>query len=170
MGRLATLLQWHYQDGITNAERQRDQIHDLYQNNRNPFVDRPELVWAVFGGGNNNSRLYVGSLNPPSGASAANVNLRVIKGASTWGSSNVTLNKVGVHPTTLDITASGSATTTAAGPEQTIDYNSVTRLIGDAQRLDRRPVGTITGTVTIDNTDITSGGTGMGRMATTRSR
>jgi endonuclease I len=49
MGRLTTLLHWHYADPVDDAERLRnDLIYDLYQGNRNPFVDHPEWVGAVF--------------------------------------------------------------------------------------------------------------------------
>jgi endonuclease I len=49
-GNLTTLLQWHLDDPVSNEERRRnDLIHDNYQSNRNPFVDRPEFVAKVFG-------------------------------------------------------------------------------------------------------------------------
>ena len=49
-GNLATLLQWHLDDPVSTEERRRnDLIHDRYQGNRNPFVDRPEFVAKVFG-------------------------------------------------------------------------------------------------------------------------
>ena len=49
MGSLRTLLAWHLADPVVDRERQRnDVIHDLYQRNRNPFVDHPEWVWLVF--------------------------------------------------------------------------------------------------------------------------
>ena len=49
-GNLATLLQWHLDDPVSVAERRRnDLIHDNYQGNRNPFVDRPEFVAKIFG-------------------------------------------------------------------------------------------------------------------------
>jgi endonuclease I len=49
-GNLTTLLQWHLDDPVSNEERRRnDLIHDNYQNNRNPFVDRPEFVAKIFG-------------------------------------------------------------------------------------------------------------------------
>ena len=49
MGRLTTLIKWHLADPVDDAERRRnDLIYDLYQQNRNPFVDRPEWVEAVF--------------------------------------------------------------------------------------------------------------------------
>jgi endonuclease I len=49
MGRLTTLLKWHAVDPVDVAERLRnDLIFTRYQQNRNPFVDRPEWVHAVF--------------------------------------------------------------------------------------------------------------------------
>ena len=52
MGRLTTLLQWHSQDPVDEREHRRnDLIYVYYQHNRNPFVDRPEWVRAVFNPG-----------------------------------------------------------------------------------------------------------------------
>ena len=49
-GNLTTLLQWHLDDPVSTEERRRnDLIHDRYQGNRNPFVDRPEFVAKIFG-------------------------------------------------------------------------------------------------------------------------
>lgn len=49
MGRLTTLLLWHQQDPVDDAERLRnDLIFELYQKNRNPFVDNPECVQEIF--------------------------------------------------------------------------------------------------------------------------
>lgn len=50
IGRLSALLQWHAQDPPDAAERNRNQlIYASYQHNRNPFIDHPEWVAAVFG-------------------------------------------------------------------------------------------------------------------------
>ncbi|MGC4119914.1 MAG: endonuclease [Myxococcales bacterium] len=50
MGRLSTLLRWHQQDPPDDAERARnDLIFREYQRNRNPFVDHPEWVQAIWG-------------------------------------------------------------------------------------------------------------------------
>jgi serine protease len=49
MGRVGTLLAWHYADPVSDAERLRNErIYTLYQHNRNPFVDHPEWVNHVF--------------------------------------------------------------------------------------------------------------------------
>ena len=49
MGRLSTLLLWHFLDPLSPAERARAEGAFGYQHNRNPFVDRPEWVEAVYG-------------------------------------------------------------------------------------------------------------------------
>jgi hypothetical protein len=52
MPKLDTLLQWHAADPPDAAERARnDRIFTDYQHNRNPFIDHPEWVAAIWGGG-----------------------------------------------------------------------------------------------------------------------
>lgn len=49
MGRLSTLLLWHQNDPVAAAEQLRnDLVFDIYQGNRNPFVDHPEWVALIF--------------------------------------------------------------------------------------------------------------------------
>jgi len=49
MGRLVTLLIWHELDAVDDAERLRNEkVFQLYQHNRNPFVDHPEWVREIF--------------------------------------------------------------------------------------------------------------------------
>jgi len=49
MGRLTPLILWHLQDPVDDAERLRnDSIYNLFQTNRNPFVDHPEWVLDIF--------------------------------------------------------------------------------------------------------------------------
>jgi len=48
-GKLSTLLQWHEADPPDDQERLRnDLIHEKYQGNRNPYIDRPEYAELVF--------------------------------------------------------------------------------------------------------------------------
>jgi endonuclease I len=50
MGNLNTLLRWHQEEPVTEAERRRnDLIFSDYQRNRNPFVDQPEWVAMIWG-------------------------------------------------------------------------------------------------------------------------
>ena len=49
-GKLETLLEWHIADPVDAAERVRnDLVYSDYQKNRNPFVDHPEWVVAIYG-------------------------------------------------------------------------------------------------------------------------
>ncbi|MBL9211419.1 MAG: endonuclease [Opitutaceae bacterium] len=50
MGNLNTLLRWHAQEPVTDAERRRnDLVFSDYQRNRNPFIDQPEWVQLIWG-------------------------------------------------------------------------------------------------------------------------
>lgn len=48
-GRLSDLLRWHASSAVADWERARNDAVCAAQGNRNPFVDRPELVTRVFG-------------------------------------------------------------------------------------------------------------------------
>jgi hypothetical protein len=52
LGVLSTLLQWHQDDPVDDAESARNNtIYTSYQNNRNPFIDHPEFVNYIWGSG-----------------------------------------------------------------------------------------------------------------------
>ncbi len=48
MGMLVTLLQWNLDDPVDDKERNRNDVVYAYQGNRNPFIDHPEWVEAIF--------------------------------------------------------------------------------------------------------------------------
>ena len=49
LGKLSTLIRWHFQDPPDDFERQRNNlIYTNWQGNRNPFVDHPEWVLKVW--------------------------------------------------------------------------------------------------------------------------
>jgi endonuclease I len=166
MGDLQSLLKWNYQYGVDNFERARNQTiySSTYfnpstnktvgpQGNRNPFVDHPEYVWAIFGGSPNTSQISVAS---------PNVNLGTVFIGGTIPTSNVMISKTGSTPTTYDVTLN-NATTAAAGVGQPFDYNNVNRTItvGLPSSVNTT-AGLKTGSVTINNTDLTSAGAGQG--------
>ena len=49
MGLLSVLVEWHMEDPVDDYERRRNSSVYLFQGNRNPFIDHPEWVAAVFG-------------------------------------------------------------------------------------------------------------------------
>lgn len=165
MGKLSTLVAWHYADPPSTVERKRNhEIYTSHQNNRNPFVDRPEFVWTIFGTGPNDSRLYFGGLEPGDGISSATVDFgSVIIGAAIPAAQIVTLNKTGTTPTTLNITVSGDASSTSAGQGQTFVGGIQNRPVNVALA-SVAPVGAKAGIITIDNTDLTSAAAGQGSV------
>jgi len=48
MGLLTTLRAWHEADPVDQKERDRNDVVFAYQGNRNPFIDHPEWVAALF--------------------------------------------------------------------------------------------------------------------------
>ncbi len=50
IGKLSVLKQWNLQDPPDAFEKRRNQvIYDTWQHNRNPFIDHPEWVTAIYG-------------------------------------------------------------------------------------------------------------------------
>lgn len=47
-GRLSTLLKWHAQDPVDGFERNRNNVIQKWQGNRNPFIDHPEWVKLIW--------------------------------------------------------------------------------------------------------------------------
>ncbi len=47
-GKLSTLIQWNEEDPVDNFERNRNEVVYSYQGNRNPFIDHPEFVNAIY--------------------------------------------------------------------------------------------------------------------------
>lgn len=47
---LSDLLQWHKDDPVDDFERNRNNVIYSYQNNRNPYIDNPQYVSAVWEG------------------------------------------------------------------------------------------------------------------------
>lgn len=179
MGDLNSLLHWNYSDGVDNLERARNQYiygsagnltnHALnpnyYQGNRNPFIDHPEYVWAIFGGGVNNSQISVGT-PAADGSSSTTVDLgKAIVGA-TLPNGSVVVNKTGVDPTTFDITGSDVSTPVSSalqiGAGQPFDYNNVTKTMSFSLTASTATVGDKSGSITLNNTDLTTSGAGHG--------
>ncbi len=181
MGDLSSLVAFHYRDVPDSFERRRN--HAIYglagegspaianpykQSNRNPYVDHPEYVWSAFVDQQNDSQLYVGGSPDANGGSALNLNLgSVIVGAPVPAAQNVTLTKNGLDGTYYDVTTSGLATSTVTGrfnafPVITSGTSNKSLAVG--LNTSTVTAGLRSGTVTINNLDITTAG-GSGRGA-----
>jgi endonuclease I len=170
MGDSASLLQWHYAYPVDEGERRRNNAvfsnianPNYYQGNRNPYVDHPEYVWTIYGLGPNDSQIYVDAIPPADGASSASVNLgSIIVNAAIPLPQTVVLNKIGNNPTTYDVVLGGAAISSAAGPRQAFVSASQTRNITAGLAGSTAIAGEKTGSITIDNTDLTSAVAGRG--------
>ena len=49
LGKLSSLIQWHIDDPVDDFERNRNEIIFGFQQNRNPFIDHPNLVNYIWG-------------------------------------------------------------------------------------------------------------------------
>jgi len=52
IGSLSTFIQWHNEDPVDAFERNRNDVIYANQNNRNPYIDHPELVALIYGTSN----------------------------------------------------------------------------------------------------------------------
>lgn len=48
MANLTTLLKWHLEDPVDDFERNRNEVIYSYQENRNPYIDYPEMVELIW--------------------------------------------------------------------------------------------------------------------------
>jgi endonuclease I len=169
MGNLDRLIEWHFAAPPDDFERRRNQvIYTNYQHNRDPFTDRPELAWSVFVNQQNDSQITInGGTLTGSGGSTRDVNLgRVFVGAAVPAAQSFTLNKGGLNGTYYSVAASGAATSSLNG-----HYNAFRTNQTDAKSITvglnttTSAAGVRTGTVTVDNLDVTSGaGAGHGAL------
>jgi endonuclease I len=182
MGDLSSLIKWHFDDVPDNFERRRNHavysqaMNPLYYtNNRNAYVDRPEYAWSVFVDEPNNSRITIhGATTDANGGSTMNVDLgRVFRNSAMPAAPTFNLNNTGngdangTDGTYFEVTTAGLATSSIIGR-----YNAFrTGIIGAGG--ENKPItvglsantsslGQFSGSVTVNNLDVTTGGTGRG--------
>jgi len=171
IGDLLYLLDWHYEEPASEWERRRNHLiysfadNPLYsQGNRNPFIDHPEFVWAIWGTEANNSQISIeGASVGLDGGSVLDLDLgRFVRSDSVDDAPGqaVVINKTGSTPTSFMVWASGDAfsaqhgiPSTLARGEQQVELDVV---------LWSSAPGLLAGQVVIDNTDLTSAGAGLG--------
>lgn len=173
MGELNSLVAWHYLDTPDEFEQRRNHaIYSpalnpfFYTNNRNAFVDHPEYVWSIYQDQQNDTTLgLAGTTVASNGSSTLDVDLgRVYVGGSTPSNQNVTLNKAGNDGTYYEVTANGNATSSVEGRYNAFAMGgSGSKTINVGLTTSTATAGLKTGSVVIDNLDVTtSGGTGNG--------
>jgi endonuclease I len=162
MGDLNSLLHWNYTDTPDAFELHRNQAvysstlnPTYYQGNRNAFIDHPEYVWSVFKNQTNDTSITTSTHSVDLG--------RVIVGASL-GTQSVAINKSGVDGTYYSVTSNGNATSTVSGRFNAFAMDtSGSKATTIGLNASTSSAGLKSGTVTVDNLDITTqGGAGKG--------
>ncbi len=158
VGDINTLIHWNYADVPDDFERRRNHViysqaeNSFYQNNRNAYIDHPEYVWSVFGGGNNDSQVTAGSSTVDLG--------RVIVGQAVPAAQAVSITKNGVAPTYYEVTAAGDATSTVNGRFNAFVGGAGATSINVGVTGSTATAGLLTGSVTVDNIDVSTDGFG----------
>lgn len=165
MGDLDALLAWHYLDVPDDFERRRNHAvysqslnPSNYTDNRNAYVDRPELVWSVFVDQMNDSRLVMTS---PTLRTET-----VYRGATPAGGA-VDVLREGVDPTYFTVIGGGLLELSGGDVRDAVGAASLdasNRSYGYAVAAGATTsAGVFSGSVTVDNLDVTTqGGTGRG--------
>ena len=155
MGDLNSLLHWNYTDTPDAFELRRNQAvysstlnPTYYQGNRNAFIDHPEYVWSVFVDQANDTSITTSTHSVDLG--------RVIVGASL-GTQSVTINKSGVDGTYYEVRTDGSATSTVSGRYNAFAMDTPgSKVTTIGLNASTSTAGLKSGTVTVDNLDITT--------------
>lgn len=165
MGNLNRLIEWNYAAPPDEFERKRNQTisGSSFQGNRNPFTDRPEWAWSVFVDNANDSALTLqGGVLGVGAASTLTADLgRRLVGSALPAAQTVTVNKAGVAGTYFSVTAAGAATSSVTGRYNAFAVGTTgTRSlnVGLAAGTSTATPGLRSGTITIDNLDVTNGG------------
>ncbi|MCX7719381.1 MAG: endonuclease [Candidatus Sumerlaeaceae bacterium] len=101
MGVLSALLAWHAADPPDAAEMARNDRVYAIQNNRNPFIDRPEFVNLIFAPVSNGNTLTVGSTNRAGATVAAGavdypvLSLHLTANANEWDLQSIGISNIG---------------------------------------------------------------------------
>jgi len=175
MGDLDELIRWHYEDVPDTFERRRNHViatqaenPSFFTNNRSAYVDRPEFVWSVYQDQANDTRLFFGAADADGGSNVTIDLGSVFAGTASGDAAAITLEKLGEDGTYFDISISGDITSTDGGRFNAFPLEpsgtdmreiSVTPVLNAGT-----PAGLVSGTITIDNLDVTTMG-GMGRGA-----
>ncbi len=168
MGDLSSLIAWHYLDPPDEFERRRNHAiysqamnPSYYSNNRNAFVDRPEYVWSIYVDQMNDSQItIVGGTDVGNGGSVQSVDLgRVFVGAAVPAAQSFTLDKGGDDGTYYQVATAGDATSSLSGRYNAFRTNGTdSESISVGLSTSTATAGLRSGTVTIDNLDVTTGG------------
>lgn len=160
IGSQPQLVDWHF-DQMPDADdaRRNDSVY-IYQRNRNPYVDRPEWVWAVFGTGPSDAQITLAGASQTNGASNVAIDFGAFIDTGAPMQATVQIDKTGAAPTTYLVSTTGDVSSDAAnGLQAGFGRNAQSASIPVS--LAGGP-GLRQGTLTVDTTEVTSAGAGQG--------
>lgn len=173
MGGLASIVAWHYLDPPDDFEIRRNhaifsqQMNPLYYtNNRNAFIDMPEVVWSVYVNQNNDSTLWVGDAPGPDGASSVSLEASILLGASVDPQA-VTLHKAGQAGTYYRVDAGPGLTSSISGRHNAFaigEWDTAREIEITVDPAALAAPGLFNSQIIITNLDLTTGA-GLGRGA-----
>lgn len=176
LGDLEKLREWHTLDPVDNSELRRNSIiYDgryvngegeisytpFAQGNRNPFIDHPEWVYSIWGGGQEGADTRIGFADPPTGdgGSSISVNFGRVMRLADPAARSVTLYKTGSQQTSYEVTADDDISVVPSGGQEFDGGEQSAVLQID---IDTTQFGQIDSRVTVDNLASTSAGAGLG--------
>jgi endonuclease I len=160
-GILSTLLQWHIDDPVSEFERNRNDVIYSNQNNRNPFIDHPEYVSKIWGGGYTNPAPVISNVNNipeiPTASETVSVSATIIDDSEVtdaelhWGYiSGALLNTISMtntsgdtYETNSDIPAQTDGTTIYYVIETMDDSSGIATSVEHSYTIDNNPAATI---------------------------
>ncbi|MEO0629818.1 MAG: endonuclease, partial [Planctomycetota bacterium] len=146
------MVDWHFEQMPDADDRERNDRVQIYQQNRNPFVDRPEWVWAVFGDAPSDAQITI--------AGGSSIDLGTFIDSGSPINASVQLDKTGAAPTTYLVSTLGDVSSDAATGYQA-GFMRGAQSASIPVQLAGGP-GVVAGTVMIDTTEVTSAGAGLG--------
>ncbi|MCA9274140.1 MAG: endonuclease [Phycisphaerales bacterium] len=160
LGNQQQFIDWHIAEMPNDVDNRRnDRVYNAQQN-RNAFADHPEWAWALFGTALSDAQITIAGQGNVDGASSASVDLGLRIGQpSDFPAISIDLQKSGAAPTTYSVTTEGEIAEVsryqfgAARNTQTMSHD--VQFVGSN-------FGPFGGTVTIDTTEITTAGAGLG--------
>lgn len=162
IGNMTELIDWHFEQMPADWDRLRnDRVYASPQSNRNPYVDHPEFVWAVYGDFPSDAQIIVMGDVGANGASTIAMDFGAVIGSQANFESSVMFQKSGDAPTTYRVSAFADASSPDAdgyqrGLARGAQLFSVPVALSSAQP------GPVVGLVELETTERTSGGAGLG--------
>ncbi len=111
--RMTTLLQWHNDDPVDDAERTRNDVVYSYQQNRNPFIDHPEYACEIWACGSSSNNAPVFTSSPVTTATEGQAYTYNVTTSDADGNS-LTIS-ASTKPSWLSFTLTGNGTATLNG-------------------------------------------------------